>query len=188
MISRSDWRPADAVILEPNATLAAREEEKNIIVSAGPGAGKTELLAQRADFLLAAGICPYPRRILAIAFKVDAARNIRERVRRRSGMPLAARFDSFTFHAFAKRIVDNYRVLLTGVDALDPNYTLHPTERIQHKQITFNDLVHLAIHILQASPHARNAIRPTAMFSSTSFKMRPEISTSYLRRHSSAAT
>ena len=161
MIQPKDWVPADGITLEPNALLAALEQGKNVVVSAGPGAGKTELLAQRADFLLTTGGCPYPRRILAISFKVDAARNIRERVRRRCGDQLATRFDSFTFHAFAKRIVDNYRVLLTGMDSLDPDYTLDPTERIQHKQITFDDLVRLAIDILQTSPHARNAIRQT---------------------------
>lgn len=161
MIAPESWEPADGIILEPNALLAVREQDSDVVVSAGPGAGKTELLAQRADFLLTTGGCSYPRRILAISFKVDAARNIRERVRRRCGDQLAARFDSFTFHAFAKRIVDNYRVMLTGVDALDPGYTLHATQRIQRKQITFDDLVRLAVEILRTSPHARNAIQQT---------------------------
>lgn len=161
MISSERWAPADGISLETNARLAVREQDSDVVVSAGPGAGKTELLAQRADFLLTTGSCPYPRRILAISFKVDAARNIRERVRRRCGDLLAARFDSFTFHAFAKRIVDNYRVLLTGTDALEPAYTLHNTQRVLHKQITFDDLVRLAIDILRRSPHARNAIQQT---------------------------
>lgn len=161
MIPPEAWLPADGITLEPNALLAAREQGKDIVVSAGPGAGKTELLAQRADFLLTTSGCPYPRRILAISFKVDAARNIRERVRRRCGHELASRFDSYTFHAFAKRIVDNYRVLLTGKDALDSGYTLHATERVQHTRITFDDLVALAIKILRRSTHARNAIRQT---------------------------
>jgi superfamily I DNA/RNA helicase len=155
------WVPADGITLEPNALLAACERQKDVAVSAGPGAGKTEVLAQRADFLLTTGQCPYPRRILAISFKVDAARNIRDRVRSRCGDELAGRFDSFTFHAFAKRIVDNYRVLLTGDDALESDYGLHPKQRIKHKQITFDDLVVLANEILRKSPHARNAIRQT---------------------------
>lgn len=161
MIQPEHWVPGEGIILEPNALLAVCEQSTDVVVSAGPGAGKTELLAQRADFLLTTGGCSYPRRILAISFKVDAARNIRERVRRRCGDQLAARFDSFTFHAFAKRIVDNYRVLLTGVDALDADYTLDPTHRIQHKQVTFDDLVRLAVDILRMSPRARNAIRQT---------------------------
>jgi superfamily I DNA/RNA helicase len=161
MIPPEEWVPADGITLETNALLAVCEQDTNVVVSAGPGAGKTELLAQRADFLLATGGCPYPRRILAISFKVDAARNIRERVRRRCGDQLATRFDSFTFHAFAKMIVDNYRVLLTGTDALDPDYTLDARRRIQRWQITFDDLVRLAIDILKVSPYARNAIRQT---------------------------
>jgi superfamily I DNA/RNA helicase len=161
MIRPEDWSPADGITLEPNALRAVREHSANVVVTAGPGAGKTEVLAQRTDFMLTTGGCRYPRRILAISFKVDAARNIRERVRKRCGEQLSARFDSFTFHAFARRIVDNYRVLLTGKDALDSDYTLDEHDRVPRKQITFDDLVPLAIDILQRSPHARNAIRQT---------------------------
>ncbi|MEZ7700311.1 ATP-dependent helicase [Micrococcus luteus] len=157
----AEWLPADGITLEPNALAAVREQKSNVVVTAGPGAGKSELLAQRADFLLRTGECPYPRRILAIAFKVDAASNIRERVRRRCGEDLAARFDSYTFHAFAKRIVDNYRILLVGKDALDADYTIDAKQRIQRRQITYNDLVDLAIQIVQTSRHARIAIRQT---------------------------
>jgi len=69
--------------LEPTALTAATTTGRNLVVTAGPGAGKTELLAQRADFLLRTGQCRYPRRILAISFKVDAAKNLKDRVRRR---------------------------------------------------------------------------------------------------------
>ena len=62
MIPQEDWEAADGLILEPNAYEAVRSS-KNMIVSAGPGAGKTELLAQRADFLLRTGSCRYPQRI-----------------------------------------------------------------------------------------------------------------------------
>ncbi|NDR54427.1 ATP-dependent helicase [Actinomyces sp. 565] len=161
MIQPEDWRPADGITLEPNALQAVKQSAANVVVGAGPGAGKTELLAQRADFLLKTGACRYPHRILAISFKVDAARNIRDRVRRRCGEQLAVRFDSFTFHAFAKRIIDNYRPLLTGKDALDPDYTIDSKYRVPGKQITFDCLVPLALEILRKSPHARNAIRQT---------------------------
>src|SRR5262249_46397046 len=81
---------------------------------------------------------PLPRRILAVSFKTDAARNLRERVRRRSGAQLAARFDSFTFHAFAKHLIDNFRATLTGYNALNPDYRVDPATQIQGEQITFN--------------------------------------------------
>lgn len=162
MIAVEAWQPADGLTLEPNAKLAAKDQQHCLALTAGPGAGKTEMLAQRADFLLRTGTCRYPKRILAISFKVDASKNLKERVQRRCGSDLASRFDSFTFHAFAKRVIDRFRPVLTGKDALDAGYTI--TDRkvgLSRTQITFGDLVPLAIKILQTSKVARNAIRQT---------------------------
>jgi len=160
VISVCDWQPADGLILEPNAMRAAVEQERCLALTAGPGAGKTEMLAQRADFLLRTGSCRYPKRILAISFKLDASKNLKERVQCRCGWGLANRFDSYTFHAFAKRIIDRFRTLLTGDDALDVDYKIGDP-RVTLKQIGFNDLVPLAIQILEQSSIARNAIRKT---------------------------
>lgn len=160
MISIDAWLPSDGLTLEPNALRAAKEQINCLALTAGPGAGKTEMLAQRADFLLRTGTCRYPRRILAISFKVDASKNLKERVHRRCGSDLASRFDSYTFHAFAKRIIDKFRPLLTGNDALDSDYQIGD-RRVGKKQIAFVDLVPLAIQILQISPIARNALRQT---------------------------
>ena len=160
MIDVDAWMPSDGLILEPNALRAAKEQARCLALTAGPGAGKTEMLAQRADFLLRTGICRYPKRILAISFKVDASKNLKERIQRRCGRELASRFDSYTFHAFAKRIVDRFRVVLTGNDALDADYTIGD-RKVTRKQIEFSDLVPLAILILSRSSIARNAIRQT---------------------------
>lgn len=160
MIAVEQWSPADGLSLEPNALAAAKEIGRNLALTAGPGAGKTEMLAQRADFLLRTGMCRYPKRILAISFKVDASQNLKARVRMRCGPDLAARFDSHTFHAFAKRIIDRFRLVLTGQDALDPDYTIGQ-HRIQRRSITFEDMVPLAVEIVESSQIARNAIRQT---------------------------
>ncbi len=154
------WTPSDDLKLEPNALLAATEIDRNLALTAGPGAGKTEMLAQRADFLLRTGSCRYPKRILAISFKVDASHNLKARVRKRCGPELAARLDSHTFHAFGKRLIDRFRLALTGRDALDPDYTIGPA-RIQRQSITFQDMVPLAVTIVGSSEIARNAIRQT---------------------------
>ena len=45
------WRPCDDIILEKAADAAVRCSNKHVLVIAGPGAGKTELLAQKAAFL-----------------------------------------------------------------------------------------------------------------------------------------
>lgn len=160
MIRSEDWTPVDGLGLEPNALKAVCETSTNVVVTAGPGAGKTELLAQRADYLFRTGTSPYPKRILAISFKVDAARNLQSRVRLRSGSQFAARFDSFTFHALAKRLIDNYRPALTGLNALSPDYRID-VSRIQNEQITFEDLVPLALEILEKNAYARGALRQT---------------------------
>ena len=160
MIAVERWSPVDGLTLEPNALAAATETARNLMLTAGPGAGKTEMLAQRADFLLRTGACRYPRRILAISFKTDASNNLKARVRKRCGPELTGRFDSQTFHAFAKRIIDRFRPILTGRDALDADYSIG-TRRVQRQSITFADMVPLAYKIVEASLVARNAIRQT---------------------------
>ena len=160
MIKADQWEPADGLVLEPNAYKAAKEIKKSLALTAGPGAGKTEMLAQRADFLLQTGTCFYPKRVLAISFKVDASKNLKERVQKRCGFELSTRFDSYTFHGFAKRIIDRFRPILTGYDELDRGYTIGDS-RIIKKQVTFSDLVPLAVEILEQSSIARNALRQT---------------------------
>ena len=111
LIEANKWRPAGINDLETAAWKAVRSHE-NTTVIAGPGAGKTELLAQRACYLLQTGIVPSPRRILAISFKRDAATNLKDRVSQRCDVQQAARLDSFTFDAFAKSLLDRFRPAL----------------------------------------------------------------------------
>lgn len=107
MIAPAAWEPIGVETLEP-AALAAVKALGSTLVVAGPGTGKTELLGQRAAFLLQTGACLHPRRILAISFKRDAATNLRERVERRCGVIAARQLDSMTFDAFAKQILDRF--------------------------------------------------------------------------------
>lgn len=161
MTSPENWKPSEGIILEPNAEVAVREVKRCVALTAGPGAGKSELLAQRADFLLTTGACRYPRRILAIAFKVDASNNLKERVWRRCGPDYASRFDSYTFHGFAKRIIERFRPVLTGDDALDAGFRVVPKGKAHPVQTEFGLLIPLALKILDVYPIAANAIRQT---------------------------
>ncbi|NTW02032.1 MAG: ATP-dependent helicase [Oscillochloris sp.] len=106
ILHADEWNPVGVDELEPNAELAVRSTASRLVV-AGPGAGKTELLAQRASFLLQTATCPSPKRILAISFKRDAAKNLDRRVRERCG-DRANCFDSLTLDAFGKRLVDQF--------------------------------------------------------------------------------
>ncbi len=107
MISPKDWRPQGIDDLEPAAWEALRHSG-SVSVVAGPGAGKTEFLAQKAAYLLQTGLCPPPRQILALCFKRDAASNLAERVRKRCSPIEARRFTSITFDGFAKSLVDRF--------------------------------------------------------------------------------
>jgi len=124
------WIPKGVKSLEPAAETVVRSAGNSLVV-AGPGAGKTELLAQRACYLLEPGTCPAPKRILAISFKRDAARNLADRVEKRCG-ELACRFDSFTLDAFGKSLVDRFRSALPAEWRPRPQYevmTKVPTRR-----------------------------------------------------------
>lgn len=109
-VTPQEWRPNGIDDLEPAAWEALRDTHSTS-VAAGPGAGKTEFLAQRASYLLETGLCPPPRRILAITFKRDAATNIRRRVAQRIPEH-ATRFVAMTFDAFTKSVVDRFHSLL----------------------------------------------------------------------------
>ncbi|MEV0948997.1 ATP-dependent helicase [Promicromonospora sp. NPDC050249] len=119
--SPQEWRPHGIQDLEPAAWAALRAGTAS--VTAGPGSGKSEFLAQRAGYLLETGICRPPQQILAISFKRAAATNLRDRVKRR--LPEHAhRFTSMTFDAFTKSIVDRFRGLLPSEWALGADYKI----------------------------------------------------------------
>jgi len=107
LLSSAQWTPVGIKGLE-DAAMEAVQATGNTLVTAGPGAGKTELLGQRGVYLLQTGTCVYPRRILAISFKRDAARNLRERFQRRCSREQAGRLDSLTFDAFSKQLLDRF--------------------------------------------------------------------------------
>ncbi len=117
-VKEKDWLPADGLTLEKSALDVVTAPVGNCLVVAGPGAGKTELLAQRACFLLQTNLCLFPHRILAISFKRDAAYNLKERVTLRAGTELSNRFDSLTYDSFAKQLLDRFK------SALPPHYAL----------------------------------------------------------------
>ncbi|MCC4242967.1 UvrD-helicase domain-containing protein [Stappia indica] len=111
-VAPEDWRPQGVDDLEPRAWNALRETAQSVCVTAGAGAGKTEFLAQKAAYLLQTGLCPQPKRILAISFKRDAAQNLAARVRQRCSEEQARRFQSMTFDAFTKHMLDHFRLAI----------------------------------------------------------------------------
>lgn len=157
MITPAQWSPVAIELLEPGAKAAITALHGNSIVIANPGSGKTELLAQRADFVLRTGTSRYPKKILAISFKTDAAHTLRRRVMDRSGFEHAHRLNSMTFDAFARRIIAIYRPLLTGRDRLDQGFKVG-TVRVKTVQIAFKELVPLAQSLIEQHPMIKRSI------------------------------
>ncbi|MEJ1143602.1 ATP-dependent helicase [Stenotrophomonas sp. CCNWLW162] len=117
------WMPVGVAALEESALEVVRSAGHRSVI-AGPGAGKTELLAQRAAFLLQTGASRSPRRILAISFKRDAAANLMARVRARCHPRQADRLDSMTFSAFAKSLLDRFGQGLPEAWRPTPDYQI----------------------------------------------------------------
>ncbi|MES2394853.1 MAG: ATP-dependent helicase [Bacteroidota bacterium] len=158
------WSPADGMILEKNA-LAVTTKITNSLVVAGPGAGKTELLAQKACFLLQTNTCKFPYKILAISFKRDAAYNLKERVKLRCGDELSRRFDSLTFDSFSKQLLDRFKQALPNgykivaeyevVLSDQPILDLYKTEDLDYFNSTDRNLI-MSLHTAQL-PHTVEA-------------------------------
>jgi len=103
------WASNDGIELEEAAEHAI-EVRGHVLVVAGPGAGKTELLAQKANYLFKTNLCRSPYKILAISFKKDSAVNLKDRVISRLDNEENSRFKSMTYDAFFKRLVDQFRL------------------------------------------------------------------------------
>lgn len=157
MITPAQWSPVAIELLEPGAKAAITAIHGSSMVIANPGSGKTELLAQRADFVLRTGTSRYPKKILAISFKTDAAHTLRRRVRDRSGFDHAHRLSSMTFDAFARRIIAIYRPLLTGKDRLDQGFKVGIV-RVKTVQVAFKELVPLAQKLIEQHPMIKRSI------------------------------
>ena len=127
IVKPEDWMPDTGITLEEAADQAVRSSN-HVLVIAGPGAGKTELLAQKAAYLFQTNNCKAPRKILAISFKKDAAENLKERVEKRCGSDVKDRFTSLTYDAFAKRILDHFLYALPEDTRPLPNYAVNDNE------------------------------------------------------------
>jgi superfamily I DNA/RNA helicase len=151
IVATEKWIPCDGIILEHNADAAVRTN-RNVLVVAGPGAGKTELLAQKACYLFQTNLCNDPKKILAISFKKDAAENLRKRVIQRCGKEIKARFVSITYDAFSKSILDYFRFALPEILRPDAEYMVNYADTIDaaFKKAGYNNPQNLPLYKLRS--------------------------------------
>lgn len=130
IVAKEKWIPCDGINLEDSANDAVKTD-KNVLIIAGPGAGKTELLAQKASYLFQTNICRYPQKILAISFKNDAAENLKKRVIKRCGKEIETRFVLITYDAFSKSILDHFLFALPEVFRPNSAYLVNDKDTIK---------------------------------------------------------
>ncbi|WP_447971192.1 UvrD-helicase domain-containing protein [Nitrospira sp. M1] len=128
-LSAELWEPSDGFITTKTAEKMIKEKQKSLSVLAGPGSGKTEILAQRANFLLQTGACKSPQKILALSFKVDAAANIKNRVDLRCDRELARRFHASTFDTFFISLARRFSSLLPDWVEISADFDVYPFDK-----------------------------------------------------------
>lgn len=149
------WTPSKGI--EPtNELMDIITCDDSVAVLASAGSGKTELLAQKANYLFLTDKCAWPKRILSLTFKTEAQINIKDRVNKRCGIK-ATRFDSYTFHAFSKSIVDRFKNIIPEAERPINNYDIVFRRQDADKinKIFMGDLLVLATRILRAREDIR---------------------------------
>ena len=109
------------------------QDEKRLLIEAPAGYGKTKTMISKLAYILATGKLPYPKRIIALTFSVNAALSIKRGVNNilkdllkdelKSIGPLNNKFFISNYHGFCRNILSKYGYLidknLSSINTLD---------------------------------------------------------------------
>jgi DNA helicase-2/ATP-dependent DNA helicase PcrA len=110
-------------LLNPAQREAVGHGDGPLLILAGAGSGKTRVLTYRIAAMIRDRGVP-PQRILAVTFTNKAAGEMRERVERLVGLPIARAVWMGTFHAICSRILRR-----SGAPVgVDPRFTIYDTD------------------------------------------------------------
>ncbi len=160
--------------LNPAQREAVTAVKGPVLVLAGPGSGKTRVLAHRVAYLLrAAGI--HPRSVMAVTFTNKAAGEMRDRIHRLVGesVPVSTGWKGLTigtFHAICARILRAE----AGPAGLNPNYVIYDDGeqlsaiRTAMKDLRIDDKMYRPEAMRSAISKAKNElVRPEQFETST---------------------
>ncbi|CAK2015817.1 DNA 3'-5' helicase [Vibrio crassostreae] len=152
-----NWLPTEGIEATDQLMNIIKFDESSLSILAGAGSGKTELLAQKSSYLLETNKCNWPKRILCLSFKTEAQVNIGKRVKKRCGSK-AERFDSFTFHAFSKSIVDRFMNVLPENERPSKRYDIVMKEYQSNgkNKIWIGSLIKMALRIVTLNTNVKS--------------------------------
>jgi DNA helicase-2/ATP-dependent DNA helicase PcrA len=152
-----NWLPTEGIEATEQLMNIIKFDESSLSILASAGSGKTELLAQKSNYLLETNKCSWPKRILCLSFKTEAQVNIGKRVKKRCGSK-ADRFDSFTFHAFSKSIVDRFKNILPQNERPSERYDLVMKNNQSNgkDKIWIGSLIKMALRIVTLNANVRS--------------------------------
>lgn len=116
---------------------AVKSYEGPLMVVAGPGTGKTQLLAVRIGYILSQGDVR-PNEILALTFTDAGAIAMRKRLLQFIG-PVAYNVEIFTFHAFCSKVIRENRDIFGGHRGLEPVTELEQNQIMRNIIDAFDD-------------------------------------------------
>jgi DNA helicase-2/ATP-dependent DNA helicase PcrA len=109
--------------LNPAQAEAVQTTAGPLLILAGPGSGKTRVIAHRIAYLVHVGRVP-PWRILAVTFTNKAARELRERVEQLLGERAPEGMALGTFHAVCARILRADG----AAEGVDPHFLIYDAD------------------------------------------------------------
>jgi hypothetical protein len=150
--------------LDASQRAAAEVDAGPVLISAGPGTGKTSTLRGRVEHLLHKGVSA--RQILAVTFSNRAANEMRERLQR-AAPDHAHELSVSTFHAFCLEILREHHVAvglpgdfriadqLDGAVLLERNLAVLSLEHY----LTLGNPAYYLKHLLQAISRAKDELK-----------------------------
>ncbi len=110
--------------LNPEQQQAVAIDDGPVLVVAGPGSGKTRVLAHRIAWLISEMQVP-PTGILAVTFTNKAAREMRDRVDNLLGPEASAGLTMGTFHSFGVRLLRENPGFVADRLGVLPNFSIY---------------------------------------------------------------
>lgn len=103
-----------------------------VMVVAGPGTGKTEVLAMRIANLLRSDVQVQPYEILCLTYTDEATNSMRRRLVQIIG-PEAHKINIFTFHAFCNNVIQNNGYYFNQI----ASHTLQPISELERTDMLY---------------------------------------------------